>query len=166
MKRQRRNAAGGPERQVGNEQGGAAVPAFDRPAKLIKGQALELEATAVLGRGKDHAKWSPGLAFYKYKPVIEIKKGVADPKAVADSCPVDVFSVKNKELTINKDNLLKCHLCGACTDTDPNSIKLNESNTDFVFTVESWGQLSPKEIVSVAVDIIQKKCDEAVKLVK
>lgn len=134
--------------------------------KLIKGHILELEATAVLGRGKEHAKWCPGLAFYKYKPVIDIKKGVEDPKAVADSCPVDVFNVKGKELTINKDNLLKCHLCGACTDADPQHIKLNESGSEFVFTVESWGQLPVKTIVENAVEIIQKKCDEVVKLVK
>ncbi len=134
--------------------------------KLIKGHTLELEATAVLGRGKDHSKWSPALAFYKYKPAIDIKKGVKNPKAVADSCPVDVYSVKNKELTINKDNVLRCHLCGACADVDPDHIKLNESGTDFVFTVESWGQLDVKDIVSTAVEIIQKKCDEVVKLIK
>ncbi|MFH1063964.1 MAG: DNA-directed RNA polymerase subunit D [Candidatus Woesearchaeota archaeon] len=134
--------------------------------KLIKGQTLELEATGVLGKGKEHAKWSPALAFYKYKPVIDIKKGVKDPKAVADSCPVDVFSVKNKELTFTEDSLLRCHLCGSCTDVDPEHIKLNESDTDFVFTVESWGQLDPKEIVSEAVSIIQKKCDELTKLIK
>lgn len=134
--------------------------------KLIKGHTLELEATAVLGRGKEHAKWCPGLAFYKYKPVIDIKKGSPDPKAVADSCPVDVFSVKNKELTINKDNLLKCHLCGACTDADPQHVKLNESSSDFVFIVESWGQLPVKDIVTKAIEIIQSKCDDVVKLVK
>ncbi|MBN1544742.1 DNA-directed RNA polymerase subunit D [Candidatus Woesearchaeota archaeon] len=134
--------------------------------KLIKGHTLELEATAVLGKGKEHAKWSPALAYYKYKPVIDVKKGVEDPKAVADSCPVDVYSVKNKELVINKDSLLRCHLCGACAEVDPQHIKLNESNTDFVFTIESWGQLSVKEIVSTAIDAIQKKCDEVVSLVK
>jgi len=134
--------------------------------KLIKGHTLELEATAVLGRGKEHAKWTPGLAYYKYKPVIDIKKGVKDPKAVADSCPVDVYSVKSKELTINKDNLLNCHLCGACTDVDPDHIKLNESPSEFVFVVESWGQLDVKDIMSAATDMIQKKCDEAGKLIK
>jgi DNA-directed RNA polymerase subunit D len=133
--------------------------------KLIKGQTLEIEATATLGKGKEHMKWSPGLAFYKYMPVIEVKKGVQDAKAVADSCPVDVYSVKNKELVINKDNLLKCHLCCACTDVDPEHLKLNESEKDFVFTVESWGQLSPKEMVETAVEIMQKKCDELVSLV-
>ncbi|MBU2560874.1 MAG: DNA-directed RNA polymerase subunit D [Nanoarchaeota archaeon] len=144
------------------------VPVYPKMpiVKLIKGHTLELEATAVLGKGKEHAKWSPALAYYKYKPVIDVKKGVEDPKAVADSCPVDVYSVKNKELVINKDNLLRCHLCGACAEADPQHIKLNESNTDFVFTVESWGQLSVKDIVSTAIDAIQKKCDEVVNLVK
>jgi len=133
--------------------------------KLMKGQTLEFEATGVLGRGSEHAKWSPGLAFYKYKPLIEIKKGVQNPKDVADSCPVDVFTVKNKELAINDENMPKCHLCGACVDVDPQHIKLNESQSDFIFTVESWGQLSPKEMVTAAIDIMQKKCDEVVKLI-
>ena len=31
--------------------------------KLLKGQSLELEATAVLGKGGMHAKWSPCLAY-------------------------------------------------------------------------------------------------------
>ena len=34
--------------------------------KLLKGQELELEATAVLGQGKDHSKFVPGIAFYHH----------------------------------------------------------------------------------------------------
>ncbi len=143
------------------------VPVHDKTpiVKLIKGQNIEIEATAVLGKGKEHMKWAPGLIFYKYKPVIDIKKGVTDAKAVADSCPVDVFSVKGKDLEINKDNLLKCHLCGACADVDPDHIKLNESDTDFIFTIESWGQLTPKDIISNAIEVMKKKCDDVVSLV-
>jgi DNA-directed RNA polymerase subunit D len=144
------------------------VPAYPKTpiVKLVKGQTLELEATAVLGRGKDHMKWSPALVFYKYMPVVEVKKGCSDPKAVADACPVDVFEVKGKDLAIKKDNLLKCHLCGACTDIDSKNIKLNESGKDFIFTIESWGQLSIKDMIKNAVDIINKKTDELVKLAK
>ena len=39
--------------------------------KLLAKQKLELEATAVLGQGKNHAKWSPGLVFYKQEPSIK-----------------------------------------------------------------------------------------------
>lgn len=34
--------------------------------KLEEGQKIKLEATAVLGRGKEHAKWQPGLISYSY----------------------------------------------------------------------------------------------------
>lgn len=144
------------------------VPVFSKMAivKLVKGQTLEFEATAVLGTGNDHMKWSPALVYYKYLPVVEVKKGVKDAKAVADSCPVKVFDVKGNELKINDSNLLKCHLCGACTDVDPENVKLNESNEDFIFTIESWGQLETKEILEKAVEIIQKKTDELIKLAK
>ena len=142
------------------------VPAFPKIpiVKLIKGQTLELEAVAVIGKGIEHAKWTPGFVFYKYKPFIEIKKGVEDANAVADSCPVDVFKLKGNELAINDANLLKCHLCGACTDIDPDHIKLNESDSEFIFTIESFGQLSPEDIVSKAVELIGKKANNLIKI--
>jgi DNA-directed RNA polymerase subunit D len=133
--------------------------------KLIKGQTLEFEATATLGKGKEHAKWCPALCFYRYSPVLEIKKGVKDPKAVSDVCPMNIFSAKNNELILNKEKVINCHLCCACTDIDPEHIKLNESDKDFVLTIESWGQLKPKDIVSKAIEIMVKKCDDFVKLV-
>src|SRR3989338_9111589 len=54
----------------------AIKPAFpDMPiVLLLKNQELELEATAVLGKGKVHSKWIPAHVHYKYKPVIEIGK--------------------------------------------------------------------------------------------
>ncbi len=127
--------------------------------KLLKGQKLELEAIACLGQGKEHAKWSPGLIFYKYKPTIEIGKNVKDAEAVVKSCPVHVFEIKGNKLSVNDENLLKCHLCRNCVDTDP-AIKLIESENDLIFYLESWGQLSCKEILTTAADILQEKLNE------
>ena len=36
--------------------------------KLLKGHELDLECTAILGNGKDHAKFSPGLVYYHGYP--------------------------------------------------------------------------------------------------
>jgi len=132
--------------------------------KMTKGQGIELEATAVLGKGKDHIKWGPCLAYYKAYPIIKINK---DCEAAAINCPVKVFDFKNSKLSINKDNLLKCHLCNACVDACPEGdLKVDDSKTDFVFYIESWGQLEPKEIVKTAIDILKSKTNEFGELLK
>lgn len=131
--------------------------------KLLKGQALQLEATAVLGRGEVHAKWSPGLAYYKYKPIITILKEPKDPQKVVDSCPLKIFKIKDNKLLVDKDVLMKCSLCEACVETSNGDIKSEETDKEFVFYVESWGQLDCREIVINALDIFQRELDEFVK---
>lgn len=134
--------------------------------KLLKGQSLEFEASAVLGIGKEHNKWSPALAYYKYRPVIDIKQGVKDAEAVAHSCSVHVYDVKNNKLSINKDNQFKCHLCKACVDVDPKHISVKENESEFIFYVESWGQLSCKEILITAIKKFDDQLDELIKKIK
>ena len=78
-------------------------------AKLLEGQEIELEATAILGQGREHSKWCPGLIFYKMP---------------------------------------------------------NVDGDEYTFTVESWGQLNPKEIVVKALDMYSKDLEEFAELVK
>lgn len=135
--------------------------------KLTKGQELELEATAVLGSGEDHIKWSPGLVYYKNKPIVEIMKECENKEEVFKACPLRIFELKDGKLTINKDNLLKCHLCEACIDIckPKGAIKLEKSD-DFIFYVESWGQLSAKEIVERSLDSFDEQLDDFIETLK
>lgn len=133
---------------------------------LLKGQQLEFEATAVLGRGREHIKWSPALAYYKYKPVIEISRQPKDAEAFAKVCPKNVYDANKGKLSVNKDNLYDCHLCGACVAAEPGVIKLNESNEEFVFYIEPFGQLSTKQIVTEAFEIFDRKLDEFAEKIK
>ena len=79
--------------------------------KLLKGQQLELEATAVLGKGKVHSKWSPCLIYYKKKPVVEIGN-VKNPEEVVDKTHGNIFEIKNGKLEVIKENLFKYDLAG------------------------------------------------------
>lgn len=120
---------------------------------LLKGQKLELEAVAVLGKGKDHTKWSPGLVAYRLYPEIKIGK-CSNPKAIAAVCPKKVYEVKNDKLSIK--NLEACDLCGACSDACKD-IEINGNESKIIFTIESWGQLEANEMMSYALKILDKK---------
>lgn len=127
--------------------------------KLLKGQSLELEATAVLGKGKNHTKWSPCHIWYKYKPVIEITGEVKNPEAIIEVDHNNIFEIKDRKLVVNKDRLLECDLSLDFSEIDKN-VKMTASNTDFVFYMESFGQLSCKEIVNTAIDMFDEQLEE------
>ena len=145
----------------------AVKPVYpDTPiVKLLKGQSLELEATAVLGTGKHHTKWSPCHVWYKYKPVIEITGEVKNPEAIIEVDHNNVFEIKDRKLVVNKDRVLECDLSLDFSEIDKN-IKITSSDTDFVFYIESFGQLSCKEIVNKALDIFDEQLDEFVEELK
>ena len=133
--------------------------------KLLKGQSLELEATAVLGRGREHIKWSPCHVYYKYRPLIEITGEIKNPEAVIEADHNNIFEIRDRNLVINKDKVLECDLSLDLSKIDKN-IKLTASNTDFVFYIESFNMLSCKEIVSKAIDIFDERLDEFVEELK
>ena len=104
----------------------------------------------------------------KMKEEALLKKMTAEGKSkeeIVKACPQAVFDMKKGKFGINKDNAMNCHLCGACTDLSPD-IKINESDKEFVFTIESWGQLKPKDMLLAAIDEMQKKLDDFEKIVK
>ena len=133
--------------------------------KLLKGQTLELEATAVLGKGKQHAKWSPCHVYYKYRPIIEIVGEVKNPEAIIEIDHNNIFEIKDKKLVVNKDKVLDCDLSLDFSEIDKN-VKMSASDKDFVFYVESFGQLSCKEILNKAVEIFDEQLDEFVEELK
>jgi len=133
-------------------------PAYpDLPiVKLLEGQKLELEATAVCGIGKEHIKFSPGLAYYRAYPIIELK-GCKD-KLIADICPKKVFEFSDK---LEIKNLINCDLCKACEEScKDNSIKVSASETNFIFNIESFGQIKPIEILQTALKVLEGKLEE------
>ncbi|MBI2145641.1 DNA-directed RNA polymerase subunit D [Candidatus Woesearchaeota archaeon] len=132
--------------------------------KLLKGQKIEVEATAVLGTGKDHAKWSPAHVWYKHKQIVKIGS-VHDPRKVADSCPPGVFEVKNGKLTVNEDKLLVTDLAGLAEEASNGEVKV-ENTDDFIMFIESFGQLNCKEILEQAAKALDDNLEEFEKLLK
>jgi DNA-directed RNA polymerase subunit D len=138
------------------------VPVFGKMiiAKLFENQELEFEAKAVLGVGAVHAKWSPCLAYYKFTPRIKIdNKKVKDAQEIVDCCHKHVFIAKSKtNVEVDNKHLLDCDLCLNCVEKSE-GISVESDDKDILFTIESWGQLSPKKIYNQAVDILISDLD-------
>jgi DNA-directed RNA polymerase subunit D len=125
--------------------------------KLLEGQTLKLEAVAFLSHGKDHIKYSPGLFYYQQYPTFKIKEHKDAKKCVA-VCPKNILELKGNKLKVTDET--KCDLCMACVDECPEAIEVKGSDKDFIMKIESWGQLSIKEILGKASEVFNEDLDE------
>jgi len=146
------------------EMKGKVKPVYDKiPITILKkGQELEILATARVGKGSKHSKFSPGLMFYRNLMKVNVDKDC--PKEVINSCPKKVFDLENGKVTaIDED---KCDSCEACTDLcrkmGKNSIELTPTN-ELVLTVESFGQISEEDVFKKAMKILKEDLEEVSK---
>ena len=130
--------------------------------KLLTKQKIDVTMTAVLGQGKVHTKWSPGWAFFRKEPIVKLGK-VNDPAKVAKKCSDGVFELKGNKLNLVKNKTYDSNLLEFYASLD-SGISIDYSD-NFIFTLESWGQLSCKEILTRSAQILTAKVEEMEKLV-
>ncbi|MBW3002085.1 DNA-directed RNA polymerase subunit D [Candidatus Woesearchaeota archaeon] len=126
-------------------------------AKLLKGQEIELEATAVLGEGKDHVKFSPGLVWFNKEPKITISNKQELLEKFKEKYPAEVFDKNGK---INADLIMDNNLVDACDGVCDDLVKIEYSDKNFIFFIEPWGQLTPAEMVSNAAVLFNETLEE------
>ncbi len=123
--------------------------------KLLKGQELEFEALIGMGTGKEHAKFSPCLAFYRGLPQFTVNKKTKVKECIALCNGV----LKEKGETVDVADLTKWQesyeeIC------ENHEIIIQNSDKDFLFTIESWGKMPPEKILEKTLDVIDEKLDE------
>ena len=127
---------------------------------LAKGQELELVARATMGKGVDHAKNSPGTAYYRNIPKITISKEGESQEELAALYP-RAFEFNGK---LKVKNAWECVLDEEDAKKYP-GIEIKLSN-DLVFFLESWGQMSAKNVFMESCRALKSELDEVSKALK
>ncbi len=117
-------------------------------AILDEDQKLELVAYARLGRGIEHAKFSPGLVYYRHAYEITGEKC----KEVLEKYKRQIYFMEKSGSNYLAD------LPEACVDelTHLEGVKVKPSS-QVVFIIESFGQMDAKDIFSGSIEVLQEQ---------
>ncbi len=143
------------------------VPVYEEMpiTKLTNEQELELMGIARLGKGKTHSKWSPALAWFNESAKLDIKSSDAKKLEMAFA-KIPKGPVKLKSGKVQIDEPLNIDFAQICEEADSGIFKAVPIDGEYIFELESWGQLKPKTIVETAVTEFIEKLDEFEGLLK
>ena len=134
---------------------------------LDKDQELEFVATAKLGKGVEHTKFSPGLIYYRHLAEVKVGKNCDECKKCVEACPKKILEIEKGKAEIK--NIYECDLCEACVEAckqhGKNTIEIKKRK-ELLFFIESWGQIKAEEIFIKAILCLNGNLKELEKSIK
>jgi DNA-directed RNA polymerase subunit D len=128
---------------------------------LSDGQELELVAKARIGKGIEHARFSPGLLTYKHLAKISLNADGEKHTELAELYP-EVFEKFGEKIKVKDAS--KCEMDQEDFESfDGVNITFND---ELVFDIESWGQIETKEIFVESCKALKNNLSEVLKAIK
>ncbi len=123
-------------------------------ADLAEGQRLRLEAWAVSGTAKKHAKFQAATASYMYYPEFTLKKTNAAKEFLA-KLPKRILNDKGEVDAWHSDVIEEF------LERNPDSGEYKYKDGEFIFMIESYNNVTPLEHFKHALEIVKKEASEA-----
>lgn len=129
-------------------------------AELADKQNLRLEAWAVMGTGRKHAKFQCAHASYSRYPIFTVKKNSQKLQEFMKALPASCLDSKGSVLA------WKCDAAVYFAQNNPDSAEYKEKEDEFVFTIESYNNVSALGQLQAALQLMAEKVNELKKLLK
>lgn len=127
--------------------------------RLLEGQRLILEATAVLGTGTDHAKWQVCHAVgYKYHPTSTIDAKKITPKmveAVLANTPHGILGTEDGKLVVLQPT--EVNRADDAVKLTDGAFQVDYDDRKFVFQFETDGSLKAEDALMKAVELLKER---------
>ena len=131
---------------------------------LDKGQELQFIASVRFGRGAEHAKFSPGLMFYRNSAEItmdkefleEVRKVLPDTEIKEKGSKITILDNKKKEVT---------DVCEGIANKKKKKAEVSYGK-ELIISLESFGQMDAKDIFSESIDSLRKDLTSVAKAVE
>ncbi|MEM0185014.1 MAG: DNA-directed RNA polymerase subunit D [Thermoplasmata archaeon] len=122
--------------------------------KLNEKQALLIDAEAIMGTAKEHARWqvTSGVS-YKYHREFYVQKKNELYEVLKNECKKNIISENEQFLIVTDDSPCK-HIAKLFQYDD---VKIVEDDTKFIFQFETDGSLSAKDTLLVAIRRLKEK---------
>ena len=142
----------------GDFEGAGEVVYGKIPLTLLgEGSKIEILASAILGKGIEHSKYTPGLCYYRN--ILEIKSNSEIDKIVQKSKGLIKAEKKGSKWICDlNDSEIK-----EIENLDKEAIKDSE---EILLIIESYGNMPAKDILTNAIDVLSENMDELEKELK
>ncbi|NVM18285.1 MAG: DNA-directed RNA polymerase subunit D [Candidatus Lokiarchaeota archaeon] len=134
--------------------------------KIDKNDKIIIEAYAILGLAKVHAKWQAiSNVAYRHYPFVEfdenLLKNPEQNRLIVKMCPEKLFKLTNNEsLKLKEDYWKYCTLCMSCKNNSEDKIKVSLKEDVYILSIESDGVLEYKVLINQIFKIFNEKIDE------
>jgi len=128
---------------------------------LGEGQEIKIVARAKTGKGIDHAKFMPGLVYYKHLAKIKLSGDGDKQTELAEIYP-EVFEMFGEKIKVK--NAAACDLDNEDMKDYP-GVEISFDNK-LVFSIESWGQIEAKDIFIESCKALKGNLSEVSKAIK
>ncbi len=121
---------------------------------LNPNQEIKIKGKTKMGTGQEHAKFSPGLIFFRDAATITIDKEFA--KEISRSFPENEIKIKGTKITVKDDKERSIlDFCEGLVHKNKKKIEVEESG-DLIFTIESFGHMHAEDIFKKSIEILKK----------